>query len=170
MGTKNKPFLSQVKWKGDHKISPPRSLRHLIRYHPCSLYLLYFFEWVKKIHFRFCSVSCNRSFPSPITILVQKVWVFWSCFLFRDNENCYFRFRLKTCSGSFTSHGCLPYPKDLQKKIVLMSAAPMRRWAVIFLPGHRVNTSDASNIKLFDIIYISNILIIRKREVRSLVG
>ena len=36
----------QVKWKGDHQISPPRPFRHLIR--TSMLTMLYFFQCVLK--------------------------------------------------------------------------------------------------------------------------
>jgi len=88
------PFLIQVKWKGGpSNFSTPSfpPLSTSMFFIPVIYFLL------KKI--RFCSDSCNRSFPIP----PQKV----SVFRFRDNGNCYFRFRfqfrLKTCSGSFTN-------------------------------------------------------------------
>ena len=96
---KKKPLWSQVKWKGDHHISPPHPFRHLIWTSMFTIPVIFFLMRLRKKQKTF-SNSCNISFPIPMPNPTQKVSVFR--FRFRDNGNCYFRFRLKICSGSFT--------------------------------------------------------------------
>ena len=88
----------EVEWKRDYQISP---LRYLIRTSMFTITVILFLMRLKKIRFR--SDSCNRSFPIPS----KKV----SVFSFLDNGNCYLRFRLKTCSGSFNSGSIYSLPR-----------------------------------------------------------
>ena len=89
----------EVKWKGDHQIFPAHPFRHLIKTYMFNVhYTCYtFFNAFKKN--RFYSDFFNRSIPIP----AQKVSPFRFSFRFRDYGNIYFRFRLKICSGSFTT-------------------------------------------------------------------